>query len=601
MAQKRYNNWQDLRLSDANNRKDAGTLPSGLYRGFDYDDLASSGVTLVLKHTDTGYDETLSDGSAHTAVGLVKTKQGVMVTEDEQVSIPVTNNSGSSDPRIDLVVMQHTYVEIPGGVDAGYTVILGTPDPSPVAPALTSPLTSMILGQIYWPGGATVIGAATYTRAIPPAAGGGEEGGADYVLKHGTQSVVGTKKITHQLGDSKAIELVGTTLTATDATNYYILESIDSDYHAVDTFDVPIIDDLTHFTVLTTQKLKLITGVNIRLPYGATKMHLELWDTIEVYNIGGTYLVIKGSEVRRDAINKMFSSIIGNKGVATAGFVTASYRLTINNDGNYAEANVPFASINGVGPGAYIDLISDNSSLWDGSAANTKGGNIVVIKFTDSGVAGGHIQLQTGATPVTGYKPITFPDSVDTFVYVEEDGYIIAVENEADWAVIAVLDSNTTPWSLWNYIQGVEAAMATSFSDVADEIAVLTSDVNLLIAEVTYADGGWQDIVTVGTGWAVETAPFVPSYVKTGIGRVNCKGHIKVTGATSNPVFTFPSGYRPSQAMQFPCVQWDGVSAYVIAYITVATSGAVTYSLTGALPSTVGAYLDLSVISFILL
>lgn len=126
-----------------------GILPAGRYRGFDFTAQAAD-LNLVLRHTLTGEKKVLEDLSESDYTGILMTRQGTVITEDAPVTIPVSSNPGGQ-PRIDTIFVQHVYIESTGGAAAIYGVIEGTPAASPVAPALTTPLEQVKIGELYLP------------------------------------------------------------------------------------------------------------------------------------------------------------------------------------------------------------------------------------------------------------------------------------------------------------------------------------------------------------------------------------------------------------------------------------------------------------------
>lgn len=169
MAQKILWNWQDDDSTKHLNQRTLGIVEPGLYRGFDLDLSDVSNIKLV--QTVTGATIVLTDSPVFTTEqrGVVVTKQGVVIHEDDVVSLPFTANA-SGNPRIDICVLEHEYVDVMDGSNVVYSVLLGTPAGTPVAPTLTSPKTQTILGYLYVPNGAEYMDApgVVYTRAVTP-------------------------------------------------------------------------------------------------------------------------------------------------------------------------------------------------------------------------------------------------------------------------------------------------------------------------------------------------------------------------------------------------------------------------------------------------
>ena len=120
-------------------------ITPGVYRGFDAF-IASNDLNLVLQHTSTAFNYDSSQN------GIIRTKEGVIVWEDADVSIgPVET---STLKRIDCVTLNHTYIETEGGQSALYSIIKGVEHAStPVAPAV--PTGHVKIGELHLPTGFT--------------------------------------------------------------------------------------------------------------------------------------------------------------------------------------------------------------------------------------------------------------------------------------------------------------------------------------------------------------------------------------------------------------------------------------------------------------
>jgi hypothetical protein len=138
------------------------------------------------------------------------------------------NPNATGDPRIDIIVCEHQYVDIPGASIAIYSVIQGTPDPNPVAPPLTAPdQIKIIIGQLYVPAGTAALtdGGVIYTPSGP------EDFAGDATIVHtnNNQTITGEKKF-QSIGGISISDLVydaGTfKITASEKNNFYNLPAI---------------------------------------------------------------------------------------------------------------------------------------------------------------------------------------------------------------------------------------------------------------------------------------------------------------------------------------------------------------------------------------
>lgn len=170
MAQKRHTEYLSDDDSFQFNSFLIGLIPSGLYRGFEFN--PTSNLFLELNHTTTGYIYPKKDGTISPKIGVLRSKQGVLITEDAPITLQVSANT-TANPRIDLVICEHKYEEIAGGLDAEYFVIEGTPNANPVIPTLTNPNFQVVIGQLYLPAGTSVLDAngVIYTRSQLPELG----------------------------------------------------------------------------------------------------------------------------------------------------------------------------------------------------------------------------------------------------------------------------------------------------------------------------------------------------------------------------------------------------------------------------------------------
>jgi hypothetical protein len=174
MAQTRYYNFLADDYTGDINRWLLGILQPGVYRGFEFS--PTNNLTLTLVHTDTGIVITDPDGVPGDPTGVLLTRHGVVIKEDEAIEIPV--NATTTHPRIDLIVCTHEYVETEGGAVATYSVIQGVASATPAAPALTFPEKQVTIATLYIPAATSVLDAAgvIYAREEVPFLGNQDKG-----------------------------------------------------------------------------------------------------------------------------------------------------------------------------------------------------------------------------------------------------------------------------------------------------------------------------------------------------------------------------------------------------------------------------------------
>jgi len=142
-TQKRFWNWLDEDSTFDLSRWHIGLIDAGVYRGFDP---YFNNLQLLLQHTTTGAIRTKIDKTFSSNFGVLVTKQGVVVQEDAQIELTVVPSTTS---RIDLIVFEHEYKELQGGIPGIYKIIEGTA--IGVVPDLTNPSIQIPIGELYLP------------------------------------------------------------------------------------------------------------------------------------------------------------------------------------------------------------------------------------------------------------------------------------------------------------------------------------------------------------------------------------------------------------------------------------------------------------------
>lgn len=151
MAQERYHNYNRPVASLPENFRLAGVIPAGVYAGFDTFAIVG-GSQLKMTHASTGLKRLKADSTGDEGpFGVFSTRQGVLIYDDEEVQVTV--DLAVTNPRIDILVVNHTFLDSPGGSPATYAVIKGAENAIPVRPPVALPLSQIILGHfIVYPG-----------------------------------------------------------------------------------------------------------------------------------------------------------------------------------------------------------------------------------------------------------------------------------------------------------------------------------------------------------------------------------------------------------------------------------------------------------------
>lgn len=178
MSQTRYHNYQRPVDSFQENRRFAGLIAPGRYRGFD--GLANIvGLNADVGHTSTGYSFIASNNSTvSNKSGIWVTTQGSIIQEDAAIALSFSSNAGNSFERIDAIYGEHQWLGSAGGQAAIYGVIQGA-NGGPVKPSVSNPKIQVILGYVHIPANASTLASATFEAALVP-----NIANADIILNH---------------------------------------------------------------------------------------------------------------------------------------------------------------------------------------------------------------------------------------------------------------------------------------------------------------------------------------------------------------------------------------------------------------------------------
>ncbi|MCB9047629.1 MAG: hypothetical protein H6550_15960 [Chitinophagales bacterium] len=414
MAQTLYHTYKANDSTDALNRKDLAMLPEGLYKGFDYDSDNSSGTTLTLFHETTGYVDVAVDQTASDPKGAIKTKQGMIVVEDEAIAISITGNA-AGNPRIDIIYLEHERVETVGGAAATYGQIAGTAAATPTIPSLTYPNKQVIIGYIYWPASTTDISDASvrYVRNV-------------LSLLH--EYMKGTlSSMTYTAGTKELITNV--------RSNWYYVANIDSNYKEVELITTPN-DGFEVIHIFTMQKLRIdTTGAFLVNAPTVGDILIEPGEVVSFIKLAGTiasgvsdyYVLLGGGSVRRANAEKLTGQLIPTKGTATIDLDNG--HITLNGDGNFYVVSFDFTALTD----GEIKAITTFQNRWDGLATRTKEGAQVILKLVNTGTAGTTITIVDGATPDTSAFATLDTSAINP--NVTDGAYFSIIEEASAWTL----------------------------------------------------------------------------------------------------------------------------------------------------------------------
>lgn len=371
MAQERWWNWLDDDSTFRMNWRDLVIIPYGLYAGFDKSN--NTDMRLILEHTKDGKTKVDKQLKTSPAMGIWKSKQGVIITEVEPVILNISTGHPNA-PRIDLIVGEHQYVEAEGGQIALYKVIQGRPSAKPVKPDLTEPNKQVELGWVYVPAGATSMTQIEWHKAEKPNAFDDNS----VMHSHKEQHIDGLKVFNIQRGNMVITSNNGSTLNFNTDSNFYFLNMPENPPQRY-----TVIDGISkHFTgagqlvwCYTTGPIVLRNGGNFYL--NTDEVYIEgksVFGILSVEIEGQLrYVTVSANEVARTrdlnkfqglvSFNKQFTKIIDGK----LDLRTAKGNFIVVEDQN-----------------AVLNIITDVASLRQNpnTYTNAEGGTILYVNFT---------------------------------------------------------------------------------------------------------------------------------------------------------------------------------------------------------------------------
>jgi hypothetical protein len=161
MTQERTFDFAAPRKTSLLNGQLEGIIPKGVYAGY--------------KVTETGPQSlSLDINLSGVLKSIVFTSEGIKITEDTDLLAAVTLDVGDANPRIDVIVIDHTYSQFNN--PATYSVVKGTPAVNPSKPAISA--SQIELATVCVPVSAAVITDADITNVVEITL----EGGGDVSL-----------------------------------------------------------------------------------------------------------------------------------------------------------------------------------------------------------------------------------------------------------------------------------------------------------------------------------------------------------------------------------------------------------------------------------
>lgn len=168
MAQQRLRDFQSPLGSFLHNLVNLGVHRPGRFCGFDTI-LQTGQLQFSLTHVASGINTADGAGNPYGPLGVMMSNQGEMLLEDAPINgLTIDTNAGNNLQRIDLIVLNHQYIQLANPAQAVYTVVKGPLNAS-IPPALNAFQT--LVGTLVISPQASLITQAVYTKAICPDSG----------------------------------------------------------------------------------------------------------------------------------------------------------------------------------------------------------------------------------------------------------------------------------------------------------------------------------------------------------------------------------------------------------------------------------------------
>lgn len=461
MAQFVFLNWQDDDSTKNLNHRGLGVLVPGVYKGYDVNLNVPGGTVLRLSMAD-GADFTLYD-EVHTVEkrGVILTKQGVNIQENEDIDLVFTPNT-SSHPRIDLVILEHEYVDVQDGSQGIYSIELGTPSSTPVAPTLAEAEIKIVIGELYVPAGALTVNSAgvVFTKSPVPTLANDPT----IVRTFNEQTVTGHKKFDSFSGASwkSTTYNSGTkTLSATVQGNFFketgnSTAIIDVENLGGSFEDMPA---TTMVWLRVSSRLRLVAGDSFTfLPdIQNDYMLIEGGETLLLVKDSGTsWYVCAGGSAQRYAINKFMLGQVWGK-AASAGTISDGLLNRSLSDANYIDVNVTSAN-------QQLKFLT-SSRLNGYDFPNPEAGGIMILHFTSNAAI---IVADSAGAPADA-KPINTAGAGNISCPV--NSMVVLIEDGTTWRVVSVYSSTANFNSVYSAIADEIAARENADESLADSIA----------------------------------------------------------------------------------------------------------------------------------
>lgn len=212
---KHYHSYKDLISSYEAININFGLLPPGIYRGFDAIQNSTTTGNIFFTHNQTGAPYVQKDGTKNNNIAIIKTQQGVVISEDEGVDLPMSGNLDSS-PRFDVLVLSHEWSDTVGGSVSTFSIIEGVVGYG--IPEIPNPNTKVVIGVIRVEPGGPDVSNWVWQKSPTP--------------QYGNHDIFRTRNIwvaqqTHQFSSTPLVVTSNVLEITDDANNFYIEPTVD--------------------------------------------------------------------------------------------------------------------------------------------------------------------------------------------------------------------------------------------------------------------------------------------------------------------------------------------------------------------------------------
>lgn len=165
MAQKIFTTFRASVESFPLGEQNVGLLKPGRYSGFDtMSQSLSGGLSIEISHSGI-INKTQTDGNQAPPYGSILMPTGIIIHDDNIISLNVQSNANNTNKRIDWLICENEYQPVEGGTPVYYSIIQGPNDGT--SPVIPDPTKQVLIGIITIEPGSSSYSDLTYTPCLP--------------------------------------------------------------------------------------------------------------------------------------------------------------------------------------------------------------------------------------------------------------------------------------------------------------------------------------------------------------------------------------------------------------------------------------------------